>query len=68
MCQELGYEDEGEFEDALKGTFNDFLDNLPHVVKKVENDRSATWLHVYLRATQLRQLRDHYKRAVCQPK
>lgn len=39
MCQELGYEDEAEFEDALKGTFADFLDNLPHVVKKVENDR-----------------------------
>jgi hypothetical protein len=40
MCQELGYEDEAEFEDALKGSFSDFLDNLPHVVKKVEHDKT----------------------------
>jgi len=39
MCQELGYEDEPEFEDALKGTFSDFLNCLPHVIKKTENGR-----------------------------
>jgi hypothetical protein len=39
MCQELGYEDEPEFEDALKGTFADFLDKLPYVVKEEKNGR-----------------------------
>jgi RimJ/RimL family protein N-acetyltransferase len=39
MCQELGYEDEPEFEDALKGTFSDFLDKLPYVVKEEKNGR-----------------------------
>eukprot|EP00882_Tetradesmus_deserticola_P015583 GHRQ01016607.1.p1 GENE.GHRQ01016607.1~~GHRQ01016607.1.p1 ORF type:complete len:218 (+),score=111.77 GHRQ01016607.1:397-1050(+) len=39
MCQELGYEDEPEFEDALKGSFSDFLDKLPYVVKQEKNGR-----------------------------
>jgi hypothetical protein len=42
MCQELGYEDEPEFEDALKGSFTEFLGRLPHVVlKNNENGRCA---------------------------
>ncbi|WIA32221.1 hypothetical protein OEZ86_003070 [Tetradesmus obliquus] len=39
MCQELGYEDEPEFEDALKGSFADFLDKLPYVVKQEKNGK-----------------------------
>eukprot|EP00877_Chromochloris_zofingiensis_P000781 jgi/Chrzof1/10703/Cz05g09120.t1 len=39
LCKDLGYEDIDEFEDALKGSFVDFLDNLPHIVKKTENGR-----------------------------
>lgn len=39
MCQELGYEDTAELEDALHGPFEHFLDCLPHVTKKKENDR-----------------------------
>lgn len=34
MCQELGYEDVAEFEDALHGTFPAFLDALPHVTRR----------------------------------
>jgi hypothetical protein len=41
LIEELGYEDQPEFEDALRGTFLDFLDNLPHVTKKHENGRCA---------------------------
>jgi hypothetical protein len=41
MIEELGYEDQPEFEDALRGTFGDFLDALPHVSKKTENGRCA---------------------------
>lgn len=43
MCQELGYEDEPEFEDALKGSWSDFLDKLPHITKKDVNGRWAAW-------------------------
>ena len=31
LCIDLGYEDEGEFEDALNGTFIEFLSALPNV-------------------------------------
>ena len=31
LANELGYEDEEEFEDALKGPFKDFISALPHV-------------------------------------
>ena len=31
LAEELGYEDEEEFEDALKGSFKDFIGALPHV-------------------------------------
>jgi C4-type Zn-finger protein len=37
LLKELGYEDMDEFEDALKGSFVDFLDLLPNVVKKTED-------------------------------
>jgi len=30
MCEDLGYDDMDEFEDALNGTFVDFLKSLPH--------------------------------------
>jgi len=39
LIEELGYEDQPEFEDALRGTFSDFLDNLPHVSKKEQNGK-----------------------------
>lgn len=39
LIEELGYEDQPEFEDALRGTFNGFLDNLPHVSKKEQNGK-----------------------------
>lgn len=38
LLQELGYEDVPEFEDALKGSFVDFLDNLPHIRKRVDDN------------------------------
>ena len=44
MIEELGYEDQPEFEDALRGTFGDFLDALPHVSKKTENGRCACFV------------------------
>jgi len=31
LCKELGYEDRGEFEDALQGDFEDFLEVMPHL-------------------------------------
>lgn len=40
LCNDLGYEDMPEFEDALKGTFEAFLDHLPHVIKEVRNGRA----------------------------
>lgn len=46
LQEELGYEDIAEFEDALKGSFNDFLDILPHVEKKEENGK------IYLKVKQ----------------
>jgi hypothetical protein len=42
MCQELGYEDQPEFEDALQGSFSNFLNCLPHAIKKTENGRCET--------------------------
>mmetsp|Transcript_38034 Transcript_38034/g.95596 ORF Transcript_38034/g.95596 Transcript_38034/m.95596 type:complete len:271 (-) Transcript_38034:788-1600(-) len=36
VSEELGYEDVDEFEDALHGSWGDFLDALPHVVKKAD--------------------------------
>jgi len=39
LADELGYEDVDEFEDALKGTFVDFIAKLPHVeCAKVESE------------------------------
>lgn len=39
LIEELGYEDQPEFEDALKGSFLGFLDKLPHTTKKEEDGR-----------------------------
>jgi hypothetical protein len=49
MCQELGYEDEPEFEDALKGSFADFLDKLPYVIKQEKNGRCGRKCSSYFR-------------------
>lgn len=39
ICNELGYEDMDEFEDAVKGNFEEFLSSLPNVeVKEDEVD------------------------------
>lgn len=40
LIEELGYEDQPEFEDTLRGSFLDFLDNnLLHATTKREGDR-----------------------------
>lgn len=38
LISELGYEDMNEFEDALQGSFSDFLDTLPYVAKETQED------------------------------
>lgn len=38
LCHELGYEDQDEFEDALNGSFEDFLRSFPHITVKPEAD------------------------------
>lgn len=53
LIEELGYEDQPEFEDALRGTFLDFLDNLLHATTKREGGR---WAHTHTGATCMRQL------------
>lgn len=32
VCMELGYEDQDEFEDAIQGSFEDFLKSFPHII------------------------------------
>jgi hypothetical protein len=39
LIEELGYEDQPEFEDALRGSFLDFLDGLLHARIKEESGR-----------------------------
>ncbi|KAJ9524652.1 hypothetical protein V8C86DRAFT_2528284 [Haematococcus lacustris] len=40
LCHDLGYEDMAEFEDALQGTFEQFISIMPHLeVKRDEKDR-----------------------------
>ncbi|KAG2485375.1 hypothetical protein HYH03_015866 [Edaphochlamys debaryana] len=39
LREDLGYEDMAEFEDALGGSFNDFLDKLPRIVKKEQDGK-----------------------------
>mmetsp|Transcript_26326 Transcript_26326/g.84269 ORF Transcript_26326/g.84269 Transcript_26326/m.84269 type:complete len:174 (+) Transcript_26326:1465-1986(+) len=39
LCHDLGYEDIGEFEDALNGTFLNYITHMPHVEVKVEGDK-----------------------------
>eukprot|EP00290_Baffinella_frigidus_P011849 CAMPEP_0180143986 /NCGR_PEP_ID=MMETSP0986-20121125/16606_1 /TAXON_ID=697907 /ORGANISM="non described non described, Strain CCMP2293" /LENGTH=285 /DNA_ID=CAMNT_0022087687 /DNA_START=36 /DNA_END=893 /DNA_ORIENTATION=- len=41
LCSTLGYEDEGEFEDAIKAPFNEFLKSLPHIETKIQDDNSV---------------------------
>jgi hypothetical protein len=36
ICQLQGYEDMAEFEDALHGTFEDFLQAMPHLETKID--------------------------------
>ena len=43
MCQELGYEDEAELEDALQCSLVDFLCKLPHIVTKIDEGRWVTY-------------------------
>lgn len=38
LCEDLGYEDMDEFEDALNGTFSEFLESLPHIVKEARDN------------------------------
>jgi hypothetical protein len=46
LCEELGYEDIPELEDALKGTFVDFLDKLPHVVKREDKENGKVFMQL----------------------
>jgi len=38
LCTDLGYEDNDQFEDALGGTFRAFLEAMPHLQVKVQED------------------------------
>mmetsp|Transcript_34482 Transcript_34482/g.68981 ORF Transcript_34482/g.68981 Transcript_34482/m.68981 type:complete len:288 (+) Transcript_34482:55-918(+) len=40
LCNSLGYEDQEEFEDALRTSFTEFLKALPHIESKVQDDGS----------------------------
>eukprot|EP00919_Chromeraceae_sp_WS-2016_P045425 GHVR01108154.1.p1 GENE.GHVR01108154.1~~GHVR01108154.1.p1 ORF type:complete len:259 (+),score=74.65 GHVR01108154.1:139-915(+) len=39
LCEELGYEDISEFEDAIKNNFTDFIKILPNIITKEENGK-----------------------------
>mmetsp|Transcript_16083 Transcript_16083/g.32186 ORF Transcript_16083/g.32186 Transcript_16083/m.32186 type:complete len:282 (-) Transcript_16083:313-1158(-) len=41
LCTNLGYEDQGEFEDGLKTSFDEFIKALPHIESKIQDDGSA---------------------------
>lgn len=41
MLKELGYEDMDQFEDALGGTFEQFIKALPHIETKIQDDGSS---------------------------
>mmetsp|Transcript_25373 Transcript_25373/g.70978 ORF Transcript_25373/g.70978 Transcript_25373/m.70978 type:complete len:264 (-) Transcript_25373:199-990(-) len=43
VSEELGYEDVDEFEDAINGSWIDFLDILPHVEKKPDSSVTGGW-------------------------
>eukprot|EP00955_Chlamydomonas_euryale_P007696 81641-Chlamydomonas_euryale.AAC.25 len=36
-CRDAGYEDDAEFEDALNGSFDDFLKAMPHLETKIDD-------------------------------
>lgn len=42
LMQQLGYEDDEQFEDALGGTFDQFVDALPHFESKVNDEEGST--------------------------
>jgi hypothetical protein len=46
ICNVLGYEDIPELEDALKGTFVEFLDRLPYVVKRENQEDGKTYMQL----------------------
>ena len=46
LCNALGYEDIPELEDALQGTFVEFLDRLPYVVKKEDKDNGKVYMQL----------------------
>jgi hypothetical protein len=41
MLTTLGYEDVGQFEDALGGSFYQFIQALPHMESKIQDDGSS---------------------------
>ncbi|EER16151.1 hypothetical protein Pmar_PMAR003614 [Perkinsus marinus ATCC 50983] len=41
LCNSLGYEDKDEFEDAIKGSFRDFLSKLPQF--EMEEQQDGKW-------------------------
>lgn len=41
MLKELGYEDMDQFEDAMGGTFEQFIKALPHLETKIQDDGSS---------------------------
>ena len=38
LAEELGYEDVDEFEDALGGSFQDFVAGIPHITVRERDD------------------------------
>jgi hypothetical protein len=45
LFMDLGYEDVDEFEDAIQGTFEDFLNAFPMIEMKQEGDKSYFKMH-----------------------
>jgi C4-type Zn-finger protein len=46
LQEELGYSDEAELEDALRGTFVDFLRAMPHINTRVDPNTRAVYFQV----------------------
>jgi C4-type Zn-finger protein len=46
LQEELGYEDQAELEDALRGTFVDFLRAMPHINTRVDPNTGAVYFQV----------------------
>eukprot|EP00285_Hemiselmis_virescens_P009345 CAMPEP_0173378456 /NCGR_PEP_ID=MMETSP1356-20130122/1611_1 /TAXON_ID=77927 ORGANISM="Hemiselmis virescens, Strain PCC157" /NCGR_SAMPLE_ID=MMETSP1356 /ASSEMBLY_ACC=CAM_ASM_000847 /LENGTH=263 /DNA_ID=CAMNT_0014331529 /DNA_START=70 /DNA_END=858 /DNA_ORIENTATION=+ len=56
LCTDLGYEDAAELEDAIRGSFEDFLKALPHIETKIQDDGSASHGKLVFRALPLKPL------------